>query len=79
MSERRRPVLRVSELADYVYCRRSWWLRRVRGLEPADRAPLEAGERAHAAYGARLSWAGRLLALGILLVLLALLGLVLAG
>ena len=54
--------IRASEIADYVYCRRSWWLRRVRGLAPANTAQLQAGTRHHERHGRlvrRSIWAQR--------------------
>ncbi len=58
------PMIRASEVGDYVYCARSWWLRRVAGEEPEGRGRREAGTAMHAAHGrgVRLSglalWAG---------------------
>jgi len=43
----------ASELAEYAYCRRAWWLRAVRGTaaaEPTDR--LARGRSAHWRHGA---------------------------
>lgn len=54
--------IRASEIADYVYCRRAWWLRRVQGAAPANTTQLEAGTRHHAAHGRlvrRSIWAQR--------------------
>jgi CRISPR/Cas system-associated exonuclease Cas4 (RecB family) len=62
-------MIRASEVGDYVYCARSWWLRRVAGEEPEGRERRELGTAMHEAHGrgVRLSslalWAG-LLALG---------------
>lgn len=54
----RRAVIRASEVGQYAYCSRAWWLERVRGVraEHADR--LEAGRELHAAHG-RGVWLGR--------------------
>lgn len=52
----------ASELAEYAYCRRAWWLRAVQGVETTalgDR--FERGHRAHRAHGHTLR-AARLLA-----------------
>jgi CRISPR/Cas system-associated exonuclease Cas4 (RecB family) len=71
-------MIRASEVGDYVYCARSWWLRRVAGEEPAGRERREAGTAMHAAHGrgVRMSslalWAGLLaLLLGVALYLMA--------
>ncbi len=55
--------IRASEIAEYVYCRRSWWLRRVRGAVTANVAQLQAGTRHHEQHGQlvrRSVWAQRL-------------------
>ena len=52
----------ASELAEYAYCRRAWWLRAVRGIESAEHGDrFERGHRAHRAHGNTLR-AARLLA-----------------
>ncbi len=55
MSQRRRSkYVNASELGEYVYCSRSWWLRHVAG-ETGDAALFAErttrGERGHAAHG----------------------------
>ena len=55
--------VRASEIADYVYCRRAWWLRRARGIEPLNQAQLRAGTQHHVRHGQlvqRSVWAMRL-------------------
>jgi hypothetical protein len=55
--------IRASEIADYVYCRRAWWLRRVRSVAPANVAQLRAGTRHHERHGRlvqRSVWTRRL-------------------
>ncbi len=55
--------IRASEIAEYVYCRRAWWLRRVRGVATANVAQLQAGTRHHEQHGQlvrRSIWAQRL-------------------
>ena len=44
-------VLRASEIGEYVFCHRAWWLHRVHGLESANRAQMEAGVARHVAHG----------------------------
>jgi CRISPR/Cas system-associated exonuclease Cas4 (RecB family) len=72
------PVIRASEVGEYVYCARAWWLRRVAGEEPAGAERREAGTALHAAHGRAVTlsgwavWAGALaLAAGLLLLWLA--------
>ncbi|MCA9981076.1 MAG: hypothetical protein KDD89_09585 [Anaerolineales bacterium] len=44
-------TIRASEIGEYVYCNRSWWLRRVHGVRPHNIRPLEAGTAYHEAHG----------------------------
>ncbi|NJN66898.1 MAG: hypothetical protein HC884_09350 [Chloroflexaceae bacterium] len=62
------PIIRVSEISEYVYCARSWWFRRVAGEEPGGHARRERGTWQHTQHGwlVRLSTITRLLA-GLLL------------
>ncbi|MDP9313182.1 MAG: hypothetical protein M3R24_20245 [Chloroflexota bacterium] len=64
-------LIRASELGEYVYCRRAWWLKHVLGAEPAGRSRRERGIALHARHGRRV-WAANLLLLaGLLLAMLA--------
>jgi CRISPR/Cas system-associated exonuclease Cas4 (RecB family) len=44
-------IIRASEVGEYVYCARAWWLRRVAGVEPAGRERRELGTALHARHG----------------------------
>ena len=44
-------VLRASEIGEYVFCHRAWWLHRVQGLESANRAQMQAGTAKHIEHG----------------------------
>jgi hypothetical protein len=44
-------LIRASEVGEYVFCRRAWWLHHVRGIEPADRVSLEKGVAQHREHG----------------------------
>lgn len=65
----------ASEVGEYVYCARSWWLRRVAGEVPEGRQRREAGVTLHQRHGRAVAlsrvalWAGALafLAAGLLL------------
>lgn len=70
-------TIRASEIAEYSFCAKAWWLRRVAGLKPRGAARRAAGVRHHARHGmlVRLSsfalWAGLFaMALGLLLLFL---------
>lgn len=47
----RGPVLRASEIGQYVYCARAWWLSRVQGWVPANAEELALGRGFHAEHG----------------------------
>ena len=71
---RRSDTLTASEVGQYVYCARSWWLQRVGGHAPQNLAALEAGRRGHGEHGRRVrvmarqaAWARRLALVAVLL------------
>ena len=43
--------IRASEIAEYVYCRRAWWLRRVGGRASRNLRQMAAGTAFHEAHG----------------------------
>ena len=43
--------VRASEISDYIYCRRSWWLKRVRGFASQNVRELSAGTEFHQQHG----------------------------
>jgi hypothetical protein len=47
-----RSDISASELGDYEFCAKSWWLKRMKGAQPISKA-LKQGLIAHAAVGAR--------------------------
>ncbi len=53
-------VIRASEIGEYIYCHRAWWLGRVQGVENANRAQLDAGIVRHRAHGVLVQRAERL-------------------
>jgi len=46
--------IQASEIAEYAYCRRTWWLRHTRGWEPGNQRQLQAGSRYHNQHGNRV-------------------------
>ena len=64
-------VLRASEVAEYVFCHRAWWLHQVQGHHSANVRELSAGTAGHARHGRRVLFAQVLRALAVLLVLAA--------
>ncbi len=43
--------IRASEIGDYLYCRRSWWLKRSRGIAPENVRELDRGIQHHRQHG----------------------------
>ncbi len=43
--------LSASEVGQYAYCARAWWLGSVEGNQPIDFGALEGGVRAHERHG----------------------------
>ena len=55
--------IRASEISDYVYCSRSWWLKRVQGHRSQNVREMQQGTRYHQKHGRFLQqsiWAKRL-------------------
>ena len=79
MSRSREPIIRASEVAQYAFCHRAWWLSRVKGYRPANLPELAQGTKAHSRHGRSVhAWltmrraAAALLLLGLLVLLVAL-------
>ena len=43
--------IRASEIGDYIYCRRAWYLRRARGMASQNVRELELGQQHHDHHG----------------------------
>ncbi len=73
-------ILRASEIGQYAYCARAWWLARVKGYPSANVAAMQRGTEGHRAHGRTVEAYHRwhriaigLIALGGVLLLLGLL------
>ena len=44
-------VVRASEIGEYVYCRRAWWLNRTAGKQLRNTKQIEAGTTFHESHG----------------------------
>lgn len=64
-------IMRASEVGEYVYCARAWWLRRVVGLQPAGRERRLQGTRRHARHARTVQASQVVLRLALLLLLAA--------
>lgn len=49
-----RHWIRASEIGDYLYCRRAWWLKQARGVRPVRTRAMQAGEQYHQGHGRRV-------------------------
>ena len=68
-------IIRASEIGQFVFCQRAWWLGAVQGYRPVNDAALAAGTQAHARHGRSVAALQRWQQIGyVLLVLGALLG-----
>jgi CRISPR/Cas system-associated exonuclease Cas4 (RecB family) len=71
MARERLPLIRASEVGEYMYCARAWWLRRVVGLEPAGSERREQGTMLHRRHGRAVAGSRALLLIGVTLALVA--------
>ena len=62
--------LSASEVGQYAFCPRAWWLGSVEGKNPVDYGALEGGVRVHERHGWRvaLAWRVQVLAMWMLVV-----------
>ena len=65
-------VIRASEIGEYVFCHRAWWLHQVQGQASANVRELADGVARHAQHGRRVGVATALRALAVVLLLAAL-------
>jgi len=72
-------VIRASEIGQYDFCAKAWWLGSIDGVQPSNIRELQAGTAAHEQHGRRVQRASQmqiaafaLVALGVLVLVLAL-------
>jgi hypothetical protein len=46
--------IRASEIAEYTYCHRAWWLKQTRGWQSGNNRQLQSGSRYHNRHGNRV-------------------------
>lgn len=46
--------IRASEIAEYTYCRRAWWLKHARGWQSGNIRQFKSGSRYHNKHGDRI-------------------------
>ena len=75
MSDR---IIRASEIGQYDFCAKAWWLGSIEGVSPSNIRQLQAGTAAHEAHGRQVKRASQLQAAAFILVGLGVIILLLA-
>jgi hypothetical protein len=75
MSDR---VIRASEIGQYDFCAKAWWLGSIDGVQPSNIRELQAGTAAHEQHGRQVQRASQLQLLATGLVVLGMIVLILA-
>ncbi len=71
------PLIRASDIGQYLFCHRAWWLARIQQVPSTNLAEMAAGSAAHAQHGQQMKSTQRLQHIGLILIIVAaLLGLV---
>jgi hypothetical protein len=61
------PLVRASELTQYSFCHRAWWLGTVKGFRPARRDRLARGSQLHRRHADKVRAALRWRRVGLIL------------
>lgn len=64
-------IIRASEIGEYLYCHRAWWLRHIQGYKSANVTELASGTALHAQHGQRVWLSGLLRNLAFILLAIA--------
>jgi len=75
MSDR---IIRASEIGQYDFCAKAWWLGSIEGVQPSNIRELQAGTAAHAEHGRQVRLASQMQMIAMGLVVLGVIVLVLA-
>jgi len=65
------PVIRASDIGNYLYCRRAWWQKK-QGVESENNAELAAGTELHHQHGRKVLASSLTRTVGLVLLLIAL-------
>jgi hypothetical protein len=72
-------IIRASEIGQYDFCAKAWWLGSIEGVQPSNIRELQAGTAAHEQHGRQVQHASQmqmiaigLVALGVIVLILAL-------
>jgi hypothetical protein len=75
MSDR---IIRASEIGQYDFCAKAWWLGSIDGVQPSNIREMRAGTAAHEQHGQRVQRASQMQMIAIGLVMVGVIVLVLA-
>ena len=64
------PVIRSSDIGNYLYCRRAWWYRK-QGIESENKTELAAGTELHQRHGRQVLASNLTRTLGFILLMIA--------
>ena len=64
-------IIRASEIGEYIYCQRAWWLKRIEGYTSENVHELQLGTDHHEAHGKTVARAGQAGRLGLIFLLAA--------
>lgn len=64
------PVIRSSDIGNYLYCRRAWWYRK-QGIESENKIELAAGTELHQKHGRQVMASSINRTLGFILLMIA--------
>lgn len=64
-------IIRASELSQYAFCERAWWLGRIKGWRSSNVEAMQQGVARHRAHGRAVEGYHRLQRLALTLLLLA--------
>ena len=72
-------IIRASEIGQYDFCAKAWWLGSIEGVQPSNIRELQAGTTAHEEHGRQVQRASQmqlaafvLVGLGVIVLVLAL-------
>jgi hypothetical protein len=72
---RQDDIIRASEIGQYAFCARAWWLARVKGYRSTNVAAMRAGTAQHRSHGRSVAGYHLLQRLALALLVLAVLAL----
>jgi len=75
MSDR---IIRASEIGQYDFCAKAWWLGSIEGVQPSNIRELQSGTAAHEQHGRQVRRASQMQAVALVLVGLGVVVLILA-